>query len=137
MTQHSAADIGRLIADLRATMTPPNTTPETEPQTVRTTAADGLIEIIAAPGGRIEAVNLDPRVMRMPSQTLGEELRDAVNAALDTLRSAVPTADATDPSALKARLEEIQTTSVQQMQSFVQAITDAQQQMTSRRAPRP
>lgn len=136
MPQDSAADLGRLIADLRSAM--PAAAPDTEPVPVTTTAADGLIEIVAAPDGRIETVTIDPRAMRLPSQTLAEELRTALNAAHDELRAAASaTAGVPDPAALAARLQEMQETSIQQMRTFTQAIADAQQRLSARRSAQP
>jgi DNA-binding protein YbaB len=47
------------------------------------TAADGQIVVGADSSGRIDSIDLNPRVMRMPSQDLAEELLRAVNAAQD------------------------------------------------------
>lgn len=43
----------------------------------------GLIHVVVAPSGKVLELTLDPRVMRMPSQTLAEEIK----AALETARS--------------------------------------------------
>jgi DNA-binding protein YbaB len=47
------------------------------------TAAGGHIVVGADSSGRIDSIDLNPRVMRMPSQELAEELLRAVNAAQD------------------------------------------------------
>ncbi|MFG1704809.1 YbaB/EbfC family nucleoid-associated protein [Nonomuraea sp. M3C6] len=47
------------------------------------TAADGQIIVYADNSGRIESIDLNPRVMRMSSQDLTDELVRAVNAAQD------------------------------------------------------
>jgi DNA-binding protein YbaB len=47
------------------------------------TAAGGQIVVGADSSGRIDSIELNPRVMRMASQDLAEELLRAVNAAQD------------------------------------------------------
>ncbi|WP_127935914.1 YbaB/EbfC family nucleoid-associated protein [Nonomuraea polychroma] len=47
------------------------------------TAAGGQIVVGADSSGRIDSIELNPRVMRMPSQDLADELLRAVNAAQD------------------------------------------------------
>ncbi|MFI7130797.1 YbaB/EbfC family nucleoid-associated protein [Nonomuraea sp. NPDC050153] len=45
--------------------------------------ADGRIVVNADPSGRIDSIDLHPRVMRLASAELSEELLRAVNAAQD------------------------------------------------------
>jgi DNA-binding protein YbaB len=47
------------------------------------TAAGGQIVVEADSSGRIDSIKLNPRVMRMASQDLADELLRAVNAAQD------------------------------------------------------
>lgn len=72
------------------------------------TAADGMVRVVAA-NNRVERVELDPKVMRMPSQTLAEEFARAANAAIDDLRSAYAAAmPGVDLEALAAEMEQVE-----------------------------
>ncbi|SCE84202.1 YbaB/EbfC family nucleoid-associated protein [Micromonospora mirobrigensis] len=92
------------------------------------TTADGLITVVAGPGGRIESVTVAPQALREGSDHLGEQLTLAVNAALDDLRerTLAGAPDVPDPAVLLERLQEVQQQSVRQMRSFLGALTDAQ-----------
>ncbi len=88
-------------------------------------AADGLIRVVAE-RGRLSNVVLDPRVMRLPSETLAEELSRAVNAALAELESKA-TAQASpvvDPAALEATLADLQDQSIRMMTRYTQSINE-------------
>ncbi|MFI6267694.1 YbaB/EbfC family nucleoid-associated protein [Micromonospora zamorensis] len=92
------------------------------------TAGDGLIAVVAAPGGRIQSITVAPQVLRQGSDYLAEQLTIAVNAALDDLQART-VADAPDPpgpAVLLDRLADVQQQSVHQMQSFLSALTSAQ-----------
>lgn len=91
-------------------------------------AAGGRVAVTAVPGGRIDAVRLDPRVMRMASEELGEQLALAVNAALDDLRAksaAAGTDQAVDTAALSRQVERLQNDGLRQMALIGQAITES------------
>ncbi|MFD0887459.1 YbaB/EbfC family nucleoid-associated protein [Streptosporangium algeriense] len=47
------------------------------------TGADGLIGVTVGPSGRVEKIDLNPRVMRLDSHTLAGELMRAIGAAED------------------------------------------------------
>jgi DNA-binding protein YbaB len=96
-------------------------------------AADGQVRVVAA-GGRLERVELDPRVMRMPGERLAGHLVAAGNAALDELRAAAPAADdaAVDPAALAQRLERVTEEGLRSMAVITQAIEDAMAQVADR-----
>jgi DNA-binding protein YbaB len=95
-------------------------------------AADGLIRASAAPGGLVESLELDPRVLRWDTGTLTTEIVAAVNAALADLRAQLQSAVAPpDPGALAQRLEQVQQASTRQMQAFLQALTDAQEHIAA------
>ncbi|MEU7920060.1 YbaB/EbfC family nucleoid-associated protein [Micromonospora zamorensis] len=92
------------------------------------TAADGLIAVVAAPGGRIRSITVAPQVLRQGSGYLAEQLTIAVNAALDDLqaRTVAEAPDTPSPAVLLDRLADVQQQSVHQMQSFLSALTSAQ-----------
>lgn len=133
--QHSNEDLGELLETLRSSIRRNAGGDPAEPVTGIGTAADGMIEVTAVTGGQIDRVSLDPRVMRLPSETLAEELRDAVNEALRSLQAAIPAAGVSpvDPGVLAAQLEKLQETSVRQMGGFIEALTQAQNRISARR----
>lgn len=90
------------------------------------TAADGLMTVTAV-NGRISAVTIDPRAMRLPSQDLAEAFAEAANAALTDLESKypVPSFPPIDPARLEAQLAEAQELGTRQMRQYLQNITDA------------
>jgi DNA-binding protein YbaB len=93
-------------------------------------AADGRVRAVAAGPGRLESLELDPRVMRMPSQDLAQQVLTAVNAALDDLAAQAPSAEGMavpDPAELAAAVADIQQQSVRQMAAISQALTAAVQ----------
>ncbi|MEV4753796.1 YbaB/EbfC family nucleoid-associated protein [Micromonospora sp. NPDC049559] len=93
-------------------------------------AADGMIRVRAAAPGQLTSLTLDPRVLRLDSETLAEELLSAVNAALADLRSqAGGGGGLADFSGLNERLKEIQENASRQLNAFASALVDAQQRM--------
>ncbi|GAA1775788.1 YbaB/EbfC family nucleoid-associated protein [Actinomadura chokoriensis] len=87
--------------------------------------ADGRVRVVAGAGGELTSVELDPRALRMPSEELAEELKEAVNAALRELRSRSQAADtAIDPDVLAERLREAQDQGLRQMAAFTQSLDD-------------
>ncbi|MGE5291939.1 MAG: YbaB/EbfC family nucleoid-associated protein [Micromonosporaceae bacterium] len=91
-------------------------------------AADGRVRAVAASPGRLESLELDPRVMRMPSKDLAQQVLTAVNAALNDLAAQAPSAEGMalpDPAELAAAVADIQQQSVRQMAAISQALTAA------------
>ncbi|MGY0232316.1 YbaB/EbfC family nucleoid-associated protein [Longispora urticae] len=90
-------------------------------------AANGLITAKAVAPGQLSELVLNPRVMRMDSQTLAEETLAAVNAALADLRARSPQpAGPADFGTLAEDLRAIQEDATRQMTSFADALVDAQ-----------
>jgi DNA-binding protein YbaB len=96
-------------------------------------AADGQIRVFAA-NGRLDKIELDPRVMRLPRERLAEHLVTAGNAALDDMRAQAPAAQATaiDPAVLARRVEQLTGEGLRSMAMITQAIED----VVARVAPR-
>jgi hypothetical protein len=122
--------LNRSISDMlaalgRSTAEDTGTAPE-PPTDVRGVgeAADGMVRVVAVPGGEVESLFIDPRLMRTPSETLAEEIRLATNAALADLRTALAGA-VTPPD----------TAAVPQLQGFIDALTDVQDRLASGRRP--
>ncbi|GGR64876.1 hypothetical protein GCM10010169_04990 [Micromonospora fulviviridis] len=95
-------------------------------------AADGLVRVTAGPPGRITALTLDPRVMRLPSESLAEEIAAAVNGALADLQekatAAVP--GQVDLSSLGEQLRRIQEDAGRQLTTFTDALVQAQDRLS-------
>jgi DNA-binding protein YbaB len=97
---------------------------DAEPATGSGEAADGLVRATAT-GGRLHRLELDPRAMRLPSETLAEEITIAVNAALNDLRAASADVRGTDLAALGRQVREVQDEGVRRMAMISSAIQDA------------
>jgi hypothetical protein len=91
--------------------------------------ADGLIRVVAE-GGRLHSVEIDPRAMRLPSEDLAGEFREAANAALAAQASTVP--PISDPAALAKQLEELQDYSVREMARYTQSVNEVLERMRRR-----
>lgn len=93
-------------------------------------SANGRVRAVAA-GGRLQSIELDPRVMRLASKDLAAQVVAAVNAALDDLAAQAPTVDLAvpDPDELAAAVAEVQEQSVRQMAAISQAIAAAVQRV--------
>src|SRR6266542_1417697 len=76
-------------------------------------AADGLIRVVAE-RGRLSNVVLDPRVMRLPSETLAELESKATAQASPVV----------DPAALEATLADLQDQSIRMMTRYTQSINE-------------
>jgi DNA-binding protein YbaB len=90
-------------------------------------ACDGQVRAVAA-ADRLEGLELEARLMRMPPEQLEPHLVAAANAALDDLRANAPAADAdsaVDPAVLAARLGQVAGEGLARMASISQGLTDA------------
>ena len=98
-------------------------------------SGDGRVRAVAVSPGRLESLELDPRVMRMASADLAAQVVVAVNAALDDLAAQAPRVDGVDGQAvahageLAAAIADVREQSVRQMAAISQAITAAVQRV--------
>jgi DNA-binding protein YbaB len=93
-------------------------------------AANGMLRVTAA-GGRLSLVELDPRVMRLPSEQLAEAFVQAANAALTDLAAKYPaiTTPGADLDTMERQLAEAQQQGAQQLRRYEQTISDALAQL--------
>lgn len=61
------------------------------------TALDERVRAVVVAPGRVEELTMDPRVLREGSEAVCEAIAEAVNAALDDLRSKVMEGNQTKP----------------------------------------
>jgi DNA-binding protein YbaB len=95
-------------------------------------AADGLIRIVAVPGGQLQELELDPRVMRMTTVQLAEEIMAAANAALADLQAQLrERAAAPDLDNIADQLREVQEQSLPELRKFIDALTDVQSRIVA------
>ncbi|SBT54234.1 YbaB/EbfC family nucleoid-associated protein [Micromonospora narathiwatensis] len=93
-------------------------------------AADGLVQVTVGPPGRITALTLDPRAMRMASESLAEEVTEAVNAALADLQEKVTAVPGQiDLGSLGDQLRKIQEDAGRQFSAFTDALVEAQDRL--------
>ncbi len=127
----------RLLAETRRALRAVRREPAAdgdEPASGTGNACDGRIHVVVQAPGKVTALDLDPRIMRLPSQELSSEIMVAVNAALDDLRrTAVDATVPADPAVLGNQLEELQQESIRQMERFTSAINGAIAQIRTRR----
>ncbi|MBM0276099.1 YbaB/EbfC family DNA-binding protein [Micromonospora tarensis] len=104
-----------------------------EPPSGAGSAADGMVLVRTAPPGRVTEITLDPRVMRLSSQALAEELTVAVNASLADLQAnaGVPAGGA-ELGGLGERLREIQERTGRQLSAFTNQLVQAQEMLAQR-----
>jgi DNA-binding protein YbaB len=95
-------------------------------------AADGLIRIVAVPGGQLQELELDPRVMRFTTVQLAEEITAAANAALADLQAQLrERAAAPDLEGIADQLRQVQEQSVPELRKFIDALTDVQSRIVA------
>ncbi|HEY0539516.1 MAG TPA: hypothetical protein VGD53_14155 [Actinoallomurus sp.] len=86
---------------------------------------------VTAQAGRIESVTLEPRLLRLPPEEVGELVRDAANAALTDLNGK-SAADAPDLAAISEALREVQNEGLRQMAIITDGIAGAMAQIRQR-----
>jgi DNA-binding protein YbaB len=123
----SVGEFDRLLSESRRMLESMRSTPPDGAEAKETVeAADGRIKVVMSQG-RLESLELDPRVMRMAAQDLAEQIMTAVNKALDAMAakaSAVdPSLAAIDPQALAAQVAKIQDDGIRQMAAISQEIS--------------
>jgi DNA-binding protein YbaB len=136
-----AAGLDRLLADTRRALAAAQggMPASGEPLEGVGTAHDDQVRATVRAPGRLTALDLNPRVMRLASEELSEHIIAAVNAALDDLRTrataAVPAGEAApDLGALGGQLAELHTESIRQMERITSAVQGAIEQIRSRGA---
>ncbi|MEU1737245.1 YbaB/EbfC family nucleoid-associated protein [Streptosporangium sp. NPDC020145] len=98
-------------------------------------AADGQVSVLVGPDGRLAALNLNPRVMRMASEDLAREILTAVNAALDDLRANIPGLDPAaipDPGRLAESLEGVHADVTRRLDEFASGIESTVRRLEER-----
>ncbi|WP_051797720.1 YbaB/EbfC family nucleoid-associated protein [Catenuloplanes japonicus] len=93
-------------------------------------SADGRV-LVTFSGNRVSRVDIDPRLLQAGTDSLGEFVAEAVNAALDQLRSGAGHVNTeTDTAALAERLDELQTESIRSMTAMNEMLTEAVQRIS-------
>ncbi|MEH0844677.1 YbaB/EbfC family nucleoid-associated protein [Micromonospora sp. CPCC 205711] len=95
-------------------------------------AADGRIRVTLGTDARVSAVDIDPRVLREGSEYLAEELRRAVNAALDAQDPGPAAGPAPDLAAMAATVERLQDSGLRQMREMSVAISETMRKLQRR-----
>ncbi|PWU43490.1 hypothetical protein DLE60_16135 [Micromonospora globispora] len=96
-------------------------------------AAEGLIRVRTAPPGRVTALEVDPRLLRLDLATLTGHIMAAVNDAMADLQGATaPTAGPIDLGDLGRQLTEIQQGAARQFSTFLTGLADAQDRLSRR-----
>lgn len=131
--------LGESLAALRTSSAAPTAEAVAEEPVLRGEgeALDGLVRVVALPGGRMESVTVEPKALRAGSEALSAALLEAVNASLADLQSRIAAAlpAAPDTAALTGQLQELQDRSIRTLGTFLDAVEDLRVQ-TSRRKGR-
>ena len=101
-------------------------------QAVGTAGDDEQIRATVRTPGQLTSLELDPRVMRLPSAELAEQIMLAINRALTELRNQAVATAAVDLDALNGQLQDLHQESIRQMERFTSAIDGAVSQIRSR-----
>lgn len=124
-------EFGRLLEDTRRALGALRTgsgagSADAEPVQGEGLAADGRVTARVASGGHLEALTVDPRLLRSGSEEVCAQIMVAVNAAMDDLKARTAEAGpgVADPAALAETLESLQTESVRQMSRFGEGIAE-------------
>ncbi|MGC4746841.1 YbaB/EbfC family nucleoid-associated protein [Micromonospora sp. DT201] len=134
MNQSAGGDFARMLDVTVGALRAASPAPEDEETARRRRigeSADGLVQAEFGADGRLAALTLDPRLMRLGSAQVGDHVIEAVNAAIDKMRgAAAPVPAAGDLSQLTEQLQEIRDTAVPRLGAFMQALADAQRRMS-------
>ncbi|MCH7231098.1 YbaB/EbfC family nucleoid-associated protein [Glycomyces sp. L485] len=118
--------IAQQLADARATLQNAIASPEdSQVEPVTAEAADGRLRVTVGTEGRIERFELDPRVLKEGSEYVAEQLKLAVNEALDQRAEALGTDEPVpDLEAVNDSVAEIQDRSLRQFQAMSASISE-------------
>ncbi|GAA2711595.1 YbaB/EbfC family nucleoid-associated protein [Actinoplanes palleronii] len=116
------------VGALRA-VSPPPEDEETARRWLTGEAAEGQVRAEFGADGRLAALTVDPRMMRLGSPELCDRIVEAVNAAIDAMRGDTAVPAAADLSQLTEQLQQVRDTAVPRMGAFLQALTEAQARM--------
>jgi hypothetical protein len=92
-------------------------------------AADGQVRAELGSDGRVESIWVDPRLMRLGSVELTQQIVIAVNAAIDSMRGDTDVPAVGDLSQLTKQLEQVRDTAVPRLGEFLRTLTDAQERL--------
>ena len=116
--------LGAARAALRQIRADAATAPPAEDITAE--AADGRLKVTLGADGRVTGVDIHPVLLREGSTYLGEQLADAVNAALDARAEfSSSTEPVPDLDALNASIELVQDAGIRQMRQVTNSFAAA------------
>lgn len=99
--------------------------------------ADGAVRAEFGTDGRLSSIWIHPRLTRLASVDLAEQVMLAVNAAIDSMRGGVTPPDGPgDLSRLTEQLEQVRDSAVPRLSAFIQSLTEAQDRLARGKGPR-
>ena len=122
--------LGEVVSALGRAQARSGNSENQEPPAGTGEGADGRIRVRAVMPGRIEGLELDPEVMRLPAEELAREIESAVNGALANLQGR--TAGAADLGGLTEQLKEIQLSAERRFALLTASLAEAQDQLVRR-----
>ncbi|ACY96379.1 conserved hypothetical protein [Thermomonospora curvata DSM 43183] len=131
LAEFASAEFDRMLAEARSmldAMRSGRSAPSDEEEVKGVgEAADGRVTVTVNSSGLLESVELNPRLLRLPAEEIGEHIVTAVNAALQDFRTKANQAvgaASVDLNALAASMQELQDQSVRQMAQIGQAFNE-------------
>ncbi|WP_020577841.1 YbaB/EbfC family nucleoid-associated protein [Actinopolymorpha alba] len=134
----STGDVEGLLADTRRAlerMRRPSAEVTPEPTELirgEGEGGQGKVHAVAKVPGRIEILQMDPRLMRDGSEAVCEAIVDAINAALEDLQNKVVGGTTIDAVELSGELERLQEQSLDSARSMMAALQDAMDRIERR-----
>ncbi|TDB91922.1 hypothetical protein E1264_00175 [Actinomadura sp. KC216] len=125
----SEAEIRDRVRELREQLAAGPASPGARPQETSegvAETADGRVRVQVV-GGRFKAVQLDPRVLRMPAEELGALLTETFNSALERASATATAASDEVPvdfGVLAGQLEQVQSEGLRQMDRMMQGLQE-------------
>ncbi|MFC3493302.1 hypothetical protein [Glycomyces rhizosphaerae] len=118
--------IAQQLADARATLSTAVKSPEAnQVEPVIVEGVEGLLRLTLSVEGRVDKFEFDPRIMRIGSEVLFDEIKRMVNAALDERAEALGTDEPVpDLEAINESVAEIQDRSLRQFQAMSASISE-------------
>ncbi|MGW8646236.1 YbaB/EbfC family nucleoid-associated protein [Micromonospora chalcea] len=124
-----SGDFTRMLDATMAALRTVGPPPADEPETPAVgEAADGQVRAEMGRDGKLHALHVEPRLMRLGSEELTAHIVSAVNAAIEGLRTG-ENPQVADMSQLREQLQEVRDTAVPRLGSFLDALTEAQERM--------
>lgn len=118
-------ELEQLLTNLTAELEQPLPPVEVPVVSAEGTSEDQMVRVTVS-GGQVEDITIDPRAMRRSSVEFADDLRHAVNAALEAHAQALMATmqeQATDPAELSSQLGEVAREATRSLADYLDTMT--------------